>query len=129
MTQSLLENSFQLKSHRETRDLPVYNLILTKAGPKRSADQTPPDSHQSFISFVTEGSPMSPLPRGATRIIAGPGTTTLTGTAISIDKIIPTLQSRSDRIIIDKTGLTELIDVQFTFRQDLASEPNRNRPV
>src|SRR6185437_6314205 len=123
MTQSLLANSFQLKSHRETRDLPVYNLIVTKAGPKRSADQTPPDPHQSFISFVTEGSPMTALPRGATRIVAGPGTTTLTGTAISIDKIIPTLQSRSDRIIIDKTGLTELIDVQLTFRQDLASDP------
>ena len=33
MVQSLLEDRFQLKAHVETRDLPVYNLVVGKDGP------------------------------------------------------------------------------------------------
>jgi uncharacterized protein (TIGR03435 family) len=44
MVQSLLEDRFQLKAHFETRDFPVYELVVVKDGPKlkRSEDQTPP---------------------------------------------------------------------------------------
>jgi|SRR5262245_19871162 len=43
MLQTLLEDRFQLKTHRETRQLPVYNLIIAKDGlnMKLSEDQTP----------------------------------------------------------------------------------------
>ena len=43
MVQSMLEVRFQLKSHRETRELPVYNLVVAQDGPrtKKSTDQTP----------------------------------------------------------------------------------------
>src|SRR5262249_4322574 len=37
MLQSLLEDRFQLKTHHETRDLPVYRLVATKGGPKLPA--------------------------------------------------------------------------------------------
>jgi uncharacterized protein (TIGR03435 family) len=46
MVQALLEDRFRLKAHRETRDRPVYHLVLNKRGPKLSADQTPPDPRQ-----------------------------------------------------------------------------------
>ena len=44
MIQSLLEDRFQLKAHVETRDMPIYNLVVGKDGHrlKASADQTPP---------------------------------------------------------------------------------------
>jgi len=43
MVQTLLEDRFKLKVHRETRELPVYNMVLEKNGPKMklSGDQTP----------------------------------------------------------------------------------------
>jgi uncharacterized protein (TIGR03435 family) len=45
MVQSLLEDRFKLKAHRETRELPVYDLVVTKGGLKMklSPDQTLPN--------------------------------------------------------------------------------------
>jgi uncharacterized protein (TIGR03435 family) len=34
MMQSLIEDRFQLKFHRETKELPVYELTVTRSGPK-----------------------------------------------------------------------------------------------
>src|SRR5215470_10115772 len=44
MLQSMLEDRFELKAHMETREQPIYNLVVAKDGPKlkRSEDQTPP---------------------------------------------------------------------------------------
>ena len=123
MVQSLLEDRFQLKVHRETRDLPVYNLVLTKKGPKLSEDQAPPNPRQAFITFAWQGDQLGPLPRGALRMVTGSDTTTIIGTAIPLARIVAMLQGKSDRIIIDKTGLDGLIDVNLEFRQDLAAAP------
>jgi len=122
MVRSLLADKFQLQSHQETRDLPVYNLVVTKKGPKLSADQTPPELSQQLLTVATEGSPLGPLPRGALRMVAGPTTTVVTGTAIPVSRLIQLLQGKSDRIIIDKSGFTGLFDVQLTFGQDPAGE-------
>jgi uncharacterized protein (TIGR03435 family) len=43
----------------------------------------------------------------------------LKGTGISVARVIMLLQGKSDRIIVDKTGFTGLIDVQFEFTPDL----------
>jgi uncharacterized protein (TIGR03435 family) len=121
MLQSLLEDRFQLKAHPETRDLPVYNLVLIKGGPKLSADQTPPDPRQGFITFASPGAQLEPLPRGAMRMITGPSSATLTGTAISLTKVLSLLQGTSDRIIIDQTGFNGLLDIRLEFSQDLGA--------
>ncbi len=131
--QSLLEDRFQLKAHRDTRDLPVYNLVLTRKGPKLSEDQTPPDPRRAFITFASpalehQGTQQRPLPRGAMRVVTG-ATTTITGTAITVSQIITLLQSKSDRIIVDKTGFSGLLDVHLEFSQDLgAATPDASAP-
>lgn len=43
MLQDLLAERFRLKLRRETKQLPVYNLLVAKGGPKmKSASETPP---------------------------------------------------------------------------------------
>jgi uncharacterized protein (TIGR03435 family) len=55
MMRSLLEDRFKLKSHRESREFPLYQLVVAKGGPKikLSADQDPP--HGGPGSFMRRG--------------------------------------------------------------------------
>lgn len=55
------------------------------------------------------------------KMVTGPSTTTLTGSAISVSRLISLLQGKSDRIIIDKTGFSGLLDVRLEFNQDLGA--------
>jgi uncharacterized protein (TIGR03435 family) len=121
MLQSLLQERFQLKVNRETRDLPVYNLVLIKNGPKLSADQTPPDPRQSFIQFASSKNQLTTLPRGAIRMITEASGTTLSGTAIPVSRVVSLLQGQSDRMVLDKTGFTGLFDVQLEFSPVVAT--------
>ncbi len=124
MLQALLEDRFQLKLHRDTRELPVYNLVVVKDGPKPSEDQTPPETRNRIISFASENEPLSSLPRGGLRMITGPTTTTLAGTAISVQTLVMLLQGQSDRMIFDKTGFDRLIDVHLEFKREDANPPD-----
>ncbi len=123
MVQSMLQDRFQLRAHHETRGLPVYELVLTNGGPKLSTDQTPPDARNAWISIGSEGDKGSPLPRGGLRLIMGRNNNGLKGTAVSISALVRLLQTQSDRIIVDKTGLdSQLMDVDLEFSgDDLAS--------
>jgi uncharacterized protein (TIGR03435 family) len=75
MLQSLLEDRFNLKLHREMKDLSVYALAVDKGGLKMklSADQTSPD--------VNGPAPPAAGPNhGAIRVGAG----SLIGNAVSM---------------------------------------------
>src|SRR5215813_9694870 len=61
MLQSMLMDRFKLALHRETKEIPVYNLVLVKTGRvKLSDDQTPPDPAAPPVRYA----PGAPPPRG-----------------------------------------------------------------
>jgi uncharacterized protein (TIGR03435 family) len=118
LVQSLLEDRFQLKAHREMRELLVYNLVVAKSGKlKLSPDQTPVDP-----TAPQTPSPSGPA-RGSFRSIGKPSPTALTlvisGTAIRMDAFIGMLRQYAGRPLIDKTGLSGLYDFELQF--DMAS--------
>ncbi len=119
MLQALLEDRFQLKTHRENRIMPVYNLVIVKRGPTLSADQTPPAP--SFIQFSSSGEQLAPLPRGAMRIVTGASGNTLSASAVPVSKLLNLLQGQSDRIIVDKTEFTGLVDINLEYTQPAAT--------
>jgi uncharacterized protein (TIGR03435 family) len=123
LVQSLLEDRFQLKAHREMREMPVYNLVVAKSGKlKLSQDQTP----------VDPAAPQTPSPsgpaRGSFRTIGRPSPTALTivisGTAIRMDAFIGVLRQYAGRPLIDKTGLSGLYDFELQF--DFSGVPGTN---
>jgi uncharacterized protein (TIGR03435 family) len=120
MVQSLLEDRFQLKAHREKRELPVYELVVGKGGSKikLSEDQTAPDAQQSGITFATgDQEDPTPLKRGAMRLTTGSSDTILSANAVQISSLVSLLQSSSDRIILDKTSLTDRFDIHLRFHR------------
>ena len=119
MLLSLLEDRFQLKAHRETRELPVFDLVVARGGLriKESEDQSPPSG--GFIQYDSTGQQTAPLPRGAMRIAGSPADTTLTATAVPVSKVVALLQSQADRIIIDKTNVTRLFDIRLRYSREL----------
>jgi len=112
MVQSLLEERFQLKAHRETRELPLYELTVSKNGAKvkLSEDQTPPAA-----LLGGGGRQRGQLPRGGIRLGRGD----LEAQAQSIAILATALGALYvDRPVIDKTGLKDLYDIQLQWSPD-----------
>lgn len=125
MLRALLEDRLKLRAHQETRELPVYDLVLAKGTPhlKRSEDQSAPDLSQ--ISNVPYDLKISP-PRGMTQVIPDPasGSFVLSGTAITISKLATNLTLYAGRRVVDQTHLEGLFDVRLVFDPNVAPQPN-----
>ena len=136
MLQSLLEDRFQLKYHREPRELRVLSLAVAKGGHKLklSDDQTPAavvidPPRPPKPSFGQRGDVLFSLPRprgllGITAKLSGQSVvSTASGTGVPISELVRHLESSLRRPVIDKTNLKGLFDIT------LAIEGSRNVPV
>jgi len=64
MLQRLLEDRFQLKTHRQSKKLPGYTLVVAKGGPKlkpHAADHAKPSERFGFGSANASNIPMADL--------------------------------------------------------------------
>jgi uncharacterized protein (TIGR03435 family) len=104
MAQNLLEDRFQLKLHRETRDLPVYVLTQGKDGVKVKVT---PDNGRPRGSGGIES-----VERGWIR-----------GENVSMEFFISSLSRRTDRPVLNRTNYTEA----FTFSLQWADEGSSGR--
>ena len=88
MKQSLLADRFKLKSHFETREMPAYDLVIAKGGPKLKEN---PEPGKAMVAV---------------------GASMIRGTAIPLHNLLEGLESVPDlggRMIIDKTELSTVI--------------------
>jgi uncharacterized protein (TIGR03435 family) len=99
MLQQLLATRFQLKSHRETKQLPVFGLVVAKNGPKLRASA--PDAESSFR-------------------IGGRGqVTVVTVTKGSVDQLAKQLCGTGlGRPVLDRTGLKGPFDFRLLWSRD-----------
>ena len=101
MLQTLLVARFGLKAHRETKELPVYSLVLRKDGAKfKQTDPTAP--HPGGL----------PVPGGGSLVTEDDGHT-MHFYAVSMASLISLLSNWADRPVQDKTGLTGRYDFQL----------------
>lgn len=94
MMRSLLADRFQLKVHHETRELPVYNLVIAKGGSK--------------LKEAAAGE------KGSTSM----SSRQMTATAIEIHSLTFSLANDVGRFVIDKTGLTGKYDFTVKWTPD-----------
>lgn len=140
LVQSLLEDRFQLKARLEPRDLPVYELVVAKDGPKikASEDQSPinpprvgppllcapPANIQPPPPPGQRGAPFDPTKmRGFMAMQYSPTAATAIGTAVPISTLMIVLQQEGGRPIIDKTNLKGLYDFKLQFSPERMATP------
>jgi uncharacterized protein (TIGR03435 family) len=104
MLQALLAERFKLAAHRDSKELPVYELSVAKSGPKLRA-ANPADTYKKGTTLPT-GMPSGPGTAGK----EANGRLVFQGTEVSE---LVALLPHMDRTVIDKTGLTGKYD--FTF--------------
>ncbi len=95
MLQHLLSDQFKLSLHHETRDLPVYELVVAKDGPKLS---------EANPGGTSRTSDKNPDRKGRTSRLFFSGTR-LTGEAVSPAALVGPLSLLLGRPVLDKTGL------------------------
>jgi uncharacterized protein (TIGR03435 family) len=101
--QELLAERFELKVHRETKELPVYALIVAKNGTKFQA---------SAEGDVTRS--------GLTIRRGDGGKSEITGTRVPLAVLVRTLSNQVGRTVLDQTGLQGNYDFKMVFVPDLA---------
>jgi bla regulator protein blaR1 len=113
MIQNMLADRFQLALHRETKEIPIYNLVMVKMGKiKLSDDQTPPPPPSPPTGPPTPGEP-PPFPRGAFNVGVDPpaGIVRIRASSIPISTVINFIQGGVGRMVVDKTDLKGLYDI------------------
>jgi uncharacterized protein (TIGR03435 family) len=118
MLQPHLEDRFQLKFHRETRELPVYSLVVARGGAKLPAPKE--GGCVKLGETVPAGPPGSaslPTCGGLNMLATGSGMHTYGGD-IPMSELIANLAMVLGRPVLDRTGITTHFDVDFTFTPD-----------
>jgi uncharacterized protein (TIGR03435 family) len=120
MIQALLEDRFRLTFHLETKELPIYALVMAKKdgklGPRLTESKvggcTPPDLSKP-----------PPLPEpgkvpalGCGGLIMQPRL--LRGVGVTVEPLIPMLSRLLGRTVVDKTGLTGKFDITMEWTPD-----------
>jgi uncharacterized protein (TIGR03435 family) len=119
--QSLLEDRFALKTHHETRELPVYALTVGKDGMLTTVDPPP----QSVPSQTPPAPPVRPdgtLPTNFMpvpgRTVVGPGL--ILASAVTMAEVARVLTGQVGRPVLDKTNLTGYYNIRLQFAPETA---------
>jgi uncharacterized protein (TIGR03435 family) len=129
MMQDLLADRFKLAAHRETRELPIYELTLARADKKLGSGLRP--STMDCEAFRgrgrgAAGGPNGPgAPGGPPRAMFTPGERPTCGMmvgpgqvmagGIGITQLALMLSQFTQRMVVDRTGLAGNYDLDLTF--------------
>jgi bla regulator protein BlaR1 len=120
MLQSLLADRFQLKIHHETKELPIYALVVANKDGKLGPQLTE-SKEGSCTPFDPSKPPAPPDPSkpptlGCGGMFMGPDR--LRAAGVEVDRLTPVLSRILGRTVIDKTGLTGKFDIQAQWTPD-----------
>jgi uncharacterized protein (TIGR03435 family) len=127
MFQALLADRFNLKTHWETKEGDVYNLVVAKGGPKLGAEGSMPPSADELKIFGDR--PVPELRQKAER-----GIPEWVGNGCPIGSLASILTAMFGRPVSDKTGLTGKYDFVLKYKgrtdQDRAvDDPDPTPPL
>jgi bla regulator protein blaR1 len=115
MVRSLLADRFKLRAHLETREVPVYALVLARRDGTLGAGIRPSacvakDKVSLGPGPVDPSRPLIPLPCGGVRSMTLKGT--IQARFATMAKVADALSMLVGRPVQDRTGLTETFDLE-----------------
>ncbi len=113
LLQKLLEDRFKLVVRHETREMVQYELLPDKSGLKVG-----PSKEGSCVAPSPENLPKpgQPVPRYCGNI--GVRSNLIEAYAVPMDRFVSTLSGVLGRRVIDKTGVTQNVDIHLEFTPD-----------
>jgi uncharacterized protein (TIGR03435 family) len=118
MLQDLLEDRFKLRARRETREMPIYALTVTRADRKLGGGlrESTIDCAAMRGRGAAGGPPPGPPPPGERPMCGmrvGPGQVAAGG--VTLQPLVQMLSVFTQRIVVDRTGLSGNYDIDLTF--------------
>jgi len=124
MLRSLLEDRFQLKVHRETKELPVYALTVAKGGLKlqqpKDGSCTPLDPNADLPPLRAGRGQPAPPACGRVGVSGQPFGVRMQGGKVAMPEFIRMLSMVLGRPVVDRTGFAETFDLRLDFTPDEA---------
>lgn len=113
MMQNLLADRFRLRLRRQTRQLPIYELVMERGDGRPGPRLRPPDG--LCEPFRLTSGPIADFSRLCGIRNAGPGG--LTGRSVTLEDLARRLAFNPDvqRIVRDRTGLSSTFDLDLEF--------------
>jgi uncharacterized protein (TIGR03435 family) len=122
MVQSLLADRFKLTVSHDTKELPIYALVVAKGGTKLK-ESAPPDAQTSAAppsAAPGPGGGFPTPPRGGFMMSMGRGgEATLTSKGAPIANLVNLLSQQVGRQIVDQTGLKGEYDISLQWTSDM----------
>jgi len=116
----LLAERLELKTHLETRNTAIYNLVLDKGGIKMKASPAPPPP-------ANGEAPLPPKPFNVQAHGSQHGLE-FVGTNTPVRAITGTLSSMVEAPVVDKTGLTGIYDYTLQFGREWSARDPESWP-
>jgi bla regulator protein blaR1 len=105
MVQALLVDRFKLVIRRESKEMPVYALLVAKGGPKlQRADIDEKDCPEASLNALGPVIPSTPIPNVCHAFNGGMGRG-LYSRASNISDLAAYVENWTDRPLLDKTGI------------------------
>jgi len=106
MVQSLLEDRFKLKLHHETREMPIYALVVSR----------PNGMHAATVDCRAEPNKC--------RIDSTAGH--FSAVALDMNNMLSVLSNTVERVVVDRTGLTGSYEVNIDWAPDATVSDKRS---
>jgi uncharacterized protein (TIGR03435 family) len=119
MLQALLAERFGLVVHKETRDLPIYALVVARADGKLGPQLTKADV--DCTNPTNRSSAPLPIPCGIGINMPSTGATMNIGST-PISKLAPALSVLVDRTVVDRTTLIGPFNGRLTWSENQAPD-------
>jgi uncharacterized protein (TIGR03435 family) len=122
MIQALLADRFKLVVHHETKELPIYALVLARRDGTLGSQLRRNDCVRADTDPPPD--PTQPPPCGSIRT----GFVRLNIRATNMGQILQFLSPSVDRVVVDRTGLAGNFDLDLQWTPNLPQGPSGGRP-